>query len=129
LGEEIEMKNLPEFAKVPTSCLNVTEGSKSVTNTSNVTQPKEEKEEKPQNVVSKPVVNQNLEPVKENEVVEMAAETMGEIADVMLQAPIGIIARTRSIFANARLVSVKKNVSGALADNPDYLVFRDMMGY
>ena len=125
LGEEIEMKNLPDFAKMPTS-----KGEKeSVTNISNATQPKEQIEEKPQNVVSKPIINQNPEPVKKDEVVEMAAETMGEIADVMLQAPIGIIARTRSIFANARLVSVKKNVSGALADNPDYLVFRDMMGY
>ena len=127
--EESEEKHvsesLPDFAKMPTS-----KGEKeSVTNIRNATQPKEQIEEKPQNVVSKPIINQNPEPVKKDEVVEMAAETMGEIADVMLQAPIGIIARTRSIFANARLVSVKKNVSGALADNPDYLVFRDMMGY
>lgn len=131
LGEEIEMKNLPDFAKMPVSCSSTSKVEKenSVTNTSNATQPKEQNEERPQNVVSKPIINQNPEPVKKDEIVEMAAETMGEIADVMLQAPIGIIARTRSIFANARLVGVKKDVSGALADNPEYLVFRDMMGY
>lgn len=132
LGEEIEMKNLPDFAKVPSSVSKAQMvEEKNVASAKETTcQPTTKTEDsRPQNVVSKPIVNQLPEPVKENEVVEMAAETMGEIADVMLQAPIGVIARTRSIFANAKLVGVKRGVSGALAENPEYLVFREMMGY
>jgi hypothetical protein len=137
-GEEILLHDCPEYARkpvekphnvIPVVKEDVDVEKVSETKNEIVEEPIETKKQDEENISNDDSIHVTM--IVDEETIEDGDTVVEDsfVEDISLcQAPIRVVENARKIILAGRLKVVKATVNGSLADNDDYLAFRDLMG-